>query len=52
MLLPIGDVPCPALHLVEARSLERLAALHNSGALSDAEFAAEKTNLDRREALQ
>jgi hypothetical protein len=32
--------------------LERLAALHDSGALSDEEFAAEKINLDRREALR
>jgi hypothetical protein len=38
--------------LTRVEQLERLAALHDSGALSDAEFAAEKTNLDRREAVR
>ena len=45
-----GDVVAAAPTRVE--QLERLAALHDSGALSDDEFAAEKINLDRREALR
>ena len=37
--------------LTRVEQLERLAALHDSGALSDEEFAAEKALVPREEAL-
>ena len=44
----VTSPPVPA----RVEQLERLAALHGSGALSDEEFAAEKTRIDSQEALR